>query len=105
MKEESECEFHGDSKKKLESLPLKVKEQFVFAIIQLCNGQTPAGVKSLQGLGQGVKEIRKNGRPAYRCVYTIKNGKVHVLHVFVKSSDGTDSKHEKTIKQRYKGIS
>lgn len=105
MSDESDCQFHGDSKKNLNSLPYEVKERFIFAILQLCNGLTPANTKPLHGLGSGIKEICKNGKPAYRCVYTIKDSVVHILHVFVKTSDGTDSKHEKTIKIRYKAIS
>lgn len=104
MLDECECEFHGDAKKTLESLPFEIKERFIFGIIQLCHGLTPNNVKPLHGLGSGVKEIRKNGKPAYRCVYVIKSGLVHILHVFVKTSGGTDSKHENTIKQRFKAL-
>ncbi len=104
MTDDIECEFHGDSEKTLESLPDAVKERFIFAIIQLSYGLTPSNIKPLHGLGSGVKEIRKNGKPAYRCVYAIKKGVVHILHVFVKTSAGTDSKHEKTIKLRFKAI-
>ncbi|MDT3282992.1 type II toxin-antitoxin system RelE/ParE family toxin [Shewanella scandinavica] len=104
MSDENDCEFHGDSKKKLDSFPYEIKEQFIFAITQLCYGLTPTNIKPLHGLGSGVKEICKNGKPAYRCVYAIKNGIVHILHAFVKTSDGTDSKHENTIKIRYKAI-
>ena len=35
-------------------------------------------------LGDGVIELKINGSPAYRCVYTLKQpGKVIVLHTFV----------------------
>jgi len=49
-------------------------------------------------------EFVQNGKPAYRCVYVVLDDVIHVLHAFVKTSDGTDSKHENTIKERYKNI-
>ncbi|TOA30552.1 hypothetical protein CGK28_24830, partial [Vibrio parahaemolyticus] len=54
--------------------------------------------------GQGVLELKKNGKPAYRLVYVIKKDVIHVLHSFSKTSSGTDKKHEETIKLRYKAL-
>lgn len=104
MHEERETNFIGGSKKELLGLNDEIKEQFIFALMQLNLGLTPKNIDPLNGLGKGVKEIKINGKPAYRCVFVIKNGLVNVLHVFVKTSDGTDSKHEKTVKQRFKMI-
>lgn len=103
---EKEVVFHGDSEKQLREFPRTLLEKTIFSIVQLQHGQK-ASLKSkpMQGLGDGVMEfIIKNGHPAYRCVYVLRDDAVHVLHAFSKTSRGTDSKHEKTIKQRYKNI-
>lgn len=92
--------FHGDSDKELQTFP--EVERFVLSLEQISNDLKPAlKVKPMNGLGKGVKELILNGRPAYRCVYVVIDDVVHVLHAFSKTSDGTDSKHEKTIKKRY----
>ena len=103
---EKKVVFHGDSEKQLRGFPRALLEKTNFSIVQLQHGQeTSLKTKPMQGLGDGVMEfIIKNGHPAYRCVYVLQDDAVHVLHAFSKTSSGTDSKHEKTIKQRYKHI-
>lgn len=58
----------------------------------------------MNGLGKGVFELKKNGKPAYRLVYVIRGDIIHVVHVFSKTSNGTDKKEEDTIKQRVSRI-
>jgi phage-related protein len=95
----------GNTEKDLQSLPKNVIERFVMDFELMMVGEKPLSKsKSMNGLGKGVCELIKNGRPAYRCVYTIKNNVIHVLHVFTKTSDGTDKKHEDKIKLRYKSL-
>ncbi|MGR5373057.1 type II toxin-antitoxin system RelE/ParE family toxin [Photobacterium damselae] len=95
----------GNSEKDLAKLPRSVLERFVMDLDLMCDGESPLSKsKPLNGLGKGVFELVKNGRPAYRCVYTIKNNVIHILHVFSKTSDGTDKKHEETIKLRFKAL-
>lgn len=104
MKERS-IEFHGSSKKKLLEIPEKKREQIVYSLERLRYGLEPAlKTKAMNGLGKGVIELKIDGKPAYRCVYVVSDGVIHVLHVFVKTSDGTDKKHEETIKKRRKDI-
>ena len=102
---EKKVEFVGSSFKDLEAFPDDIKEQFVLSLSFLQYGMEPLlKTKPMKGLGKGVIELKKNGKPAYRCVYTIKDDVVYVLHAFSKTSDGTDSKHEKTVKLRYKSL-
>lgn len=83
----------------------KVQAAFAVDLEMMMNGFKPlSSSKALNGLGKGVFELRKNGRPAYRLVYTIKDGKIYILHVYSKTSDGTPKAHEETIKKRYKSI-
>ncbi len=83
----------------------KVQSAFAVDLDMLMNRLAPlSSSKALNGLGKGVFELRKNGRPAYRLVYTIKDDTVYVLHAYSKTSDGTPKAHEETIKKRYKTI-
>ncbi len=100
-----DVEYHGNTKKELANLPQSVLEKFAQDLDAICDGlERVVDSKTLNGLGQGVKELRKNGKPAYRLVYVILSNVVHILHVFSKTSNGTDKKHEVTIKQRYKNL-
>ena len=52
-------------------------------------------------LGDGVIELKVNGSPAYRCVYTMKKpGQVVVLHTFAKTTNGPDVKNVQLAKKR-----
>lgn len=106
MPQKKEAVFHGNTDEELIGYPLAVKERFVQDLEQILYGRPPnSRSKSMKGLGSGVRELIKNGHPAYRLVYVVKGDYVHILHVFSKTSSGTDSKHEKVIKARYKSIS
>lgn len=97
--------YKGNTEKNLKNFPMEQREKFALDLMRLQYGLQPMlKTKPMQGLGKGVMEICKNGKPAYRVVYVIKDNKVYVLEVFVKTSDKTDSKHEKTIKLRYREI-
>lgn len=97
--------FEGDSEKKLKNFPVDVLEKFVQDLEMMRYGMSPLSrTKPMNGLGKGVLELVKNGRPAYRLIYVISSNVIHVLHAFSKTSDGTDKKHEVTIKQRFARI-
>lgn len=86
-------------------LSRSAQEKFAVDLDMIMNGLQPlSSSKPLNGLGKGVLELKKNGRPAYRCVYVIKNQTVYVLHAFSKTANGTPKSNETTIKQRYKSI-
>lgn len=56
-------------------------------------------------LGDGVIELKVNGSPAYRCVYTMKQpGKVIVLHTFTKTTNGPDVKNVQLAQKRAKKL-
>ncbi|ELI6428068.1 type II toxin-antitoxin system RelE/ParE family toxin [Vibrio harveyi] len=101
-----EIYYVGDTLKSLKALPKDVLQKFAQELHELMDKDTERAVesKSLNGLGSGVRELKKNGRPAYRLVYVIRGNVIHVLHVFTKTSTGTDKKHEETIKKRYKNL-
>jgi len=59
----------------------------------------------ITSLGDGVIELKVNGSPAFRCVYTMKKpGKVVVLHTFAKTTNGPDVKNVQLAKKRAKKL-
>lgn len=97
--------YVGSSEKDLANFPAKEKEKFTQELDMISDGlEQYVKSKSLNGLGNGVRELRRNGRPAYRLVYVIRGDVIHVLHAFSKTSNGTDKKHETTIKARYSNL-
>ena len=88
-----------------EDLSRQAQEKFATDLEMMMNGLKPlSDSKPMNGLGKGVFELKKNGRPAYRCVYVVRNGTIYVLHAFSKTSNGTQKSNETTIKSRYKSI-
>lgn len=56
-------------------------------------------------LGDGLIELKVNGHPAFRCVYTMKRpGKVLVLHTFAKTTNGPDVKNLRLARTRAKSL-
>tara|TARA_Y100000310_G_C20324127_1_gene642157 strand:+ start:363 stop:716 length:354 start_codon:yes stop_codon:yes gene_type:complete len=79
--------------------------RFVTQLEMVSWGATPTQVpKELKHtVGPGAFELKRNGKPAKRCIYVIEEqGKVLVLHVFKKTCDGVDRKNMATAKKRYK---
>lgn len=88
-----------------DDLSRPAQEKFATDLEMIRDGLRPlSDSKPMNGLGKGVLELKKNGRPAYRCVYVIKNGTLYVLHAFSKTSNGTSKANETTIKSRYKAV-
>ncbi|EGQ8122547.1 type II toxin-antitoxin system RelE/ParE family toxin [Vibrio cholerae] len=99
---EKKVRYHGDSEKCLLAFPKQIIECYAQDLEFLRYGLQPLSkVKPMKGLGKGVCELKRNGKPAYRLVYVIVEDVIHVLHAFSKTSDGTDKKHENTIKIRF----
>jgi phage-related protein len=99
-------QFVGGAQKEFATLGSRTaQESFSIDIEMLMDNLRPlSSTKALNGLGKGVVELRRNGRPAYRCVYVVREGTIYVLHVFSKTSDGTQKAREETIKKRFKAI-
>jgi len=102
-----EVTFVGGSEKDLsKSFSKAMLEEVLVEIVRLQNGISPLRkTKPLNGLGKGVLEWTKNGKPAYRLVYVVGKSAIYILHAFSKTSDGTPKSEEDTIKERYKQIS
>lgn len=80
--------------KEYQDLPKEIRNQFLFAQEQISWGLTPElKVAPLGVVGKGVLELKINGRPAYRLVYTLEfKGEVIVLAARRKTCNGPDKK-------------
>lgn len=90
--------------KELTKLPEKIRDQFLVALENISWGLDPGlTVDSLPPVGKGVAELKINGRPAYRLVFTTKfAGKVVVLAARSKTSEGPDQQLIEVAKMRLK---
>lgn len=96
--------YIGGAEKELKTaFPQSVLEEVSVEQSRLQYGLTPLKkTKAMNGLGQGVIEWIKNGKPAYRLIYVVGKDAIYILHAFSKTSNGTQSVEEKTIKLRFK---
>jgi len=93
-------------KKELESLPEKIRDQFLFSLEMVRLGLVPVlPQEKLHAAGDGVMELKINGKPAYRCMYVVrKNGDVVVLHGTTKTAQGQARQLVKTTSLRLKRL-
>jgi phage-related protein len=102
------CEWVGNSKDELSSMPDLVKEEIGFAIWIAQSGGKHPSAKPLKGFGgAGVLEVVSNHHGnTYRGIYTVRfQEALYVLHVFQKKSrrGAATPKHElDLIKSRLK---
>lgn len=82
------------------------REAFLASLEFQCNGLDPLlKFTHLTDVGSGVIELKRNGSPAYRCVYYSKlPGHIVVLHVTAKTTDGSDTQLKRTAKKRLKDV-
>jgi phage-related protein len=52
----------------------------------------------------GTIELRKNGRPAYRCVYKVLPDCILIVHAFKKTCNGPDKKNLHTLELRLSNL-
>ena len=82
------------------------REAFLASLEFQCNGLEPLlKIAHLTDVGSGVIELKRNGSPAYRCVYYSKlPGHIVVLHVTAKTTNGSDAQLKRTAKKRLKDV-
>jgi phage-related protein len=88
----------------LKDLPEPVRNQFLVNLEMVRVGLDPdLSLEHLTSVGQGVIELKINGRPAFRLVYTTKiPGKILVVAARAKTANGVDRKLIGTVKRRLK---
>jgi phage-related protein len=94
------------AEREFKDLPVKIQERFLLDLAAIASGSKPfSSFESLKSVAPGVIELKKNGSPAYRCVYVAKhNDTVYVLHSFTKTTNGVDRKAIGLIAKRYSEI-
>lgn len=101
-----EFDFCPGAEKELKSLPEKHQIAFWHDLHLVAHGMDPTlAIDHLESAGAGVIELKINGRPAFRCVYYNKlPGKVVVVHATTKTTNGSDPKILRLVKQRLKAL-
>jgi phage-related protein len=94
------------ARKEFKDLPFKIQDEFGKDLRKIQSGEeTKLPIKHLSGIGQGIIELKKNGSPAFRCVYVTKYlDTVYVLHSFKKTTNDVDKQAMKVVEQRYKEL-
>ncbi len=94
------------AEKEYKDLPDEVQDDFGKDLRKIQYGQMPIlPITHLDTIGQGVIELKKNGSPAFRCVYVAKYmDAVIVLHSFTKTTNGVDRQAMKVAEQRFKEL-
>jgi phage-related protein len=84
--------FHGDSQRRLQEFPPKVRSDAGYELYRVQDGEEPSDWKPMSTIGSGVREIRlRDEAGAYRVIYLANlDDAVHVLHAFQKRSQKTD---------------
>ncbi|MGP2760202.1 type II toxin-antitoxin system RelE/ParE family toxin [Serratia marcescens] len=92
--------------KELKSIPVDKALAFLHNLRLVAAGIEPElKIEHLKAVAPGVIELKINGSPAYRCVYTTKSpGKVVVLRVFKKTTNGPARKDLDVVRQRLKKL-
>jgi phage-related protein len=98
--------FAPESARKREffELPRAIAIQFALQLEErIALGLNPT--LPIAHLGDGMVELKINGSPAYRCVYTLKKpGEVVVLNTFVKTTNGSDHHNVEKARKRSKDV-
>lgn len=91
-------------KREFQVLPREAYIQFALQLEEkIALGKAPT--MPITHLGDGMIELKINGSPAYRCVYTLKKpGQVVVLNTFVKTTNGPDHHNIEKARKRLKSV-
>ncbi|MFI3137000.1 MAG: type II toxin-antitoxin system RelE/ParE family toxin [Methylococcaceae bacterium] len=94
------------AEREYKDLPDQIQDEFGKDLRRIQYNEEPKlPVTHLDSIGAGVIELRKNGSPAFRCVYIAKyQDMVVVLHSFTKTTNGVDRQAMKIAEQRLKEL-
>lgn len=94
------------AEREYKALPDIVQDEFGKDLRKIQYGQKPVSpITYLDSVGGGVVELKKNGSPAFRCIYVAKYlDTVIVLHSFTKTTNGVDRQALRVAEQRLKEL-
>ena len=98
--------FRGNSLDDLRQFPLNARREAGYQIDRVQNGLEPSDWKPMNGVGQGVKEIRiRDADGAFRVIYLAKLADaVHVLHCFQKKTEKTTEADIELARKRFRAL-
>lgn len=98
--------FSKRVEKDFKALPEKHQVSFLHNLNMVAHGMDPSmKFDHLESAGAGCIELKKNGSPAYRCVYYNKLPcQVVVVLATEKTTNGSDQKILKLVKDRVKKL-
>ncbi len=101
-----EVVFHPDKAvtKELKAVPERQRDRFITSVGLMQKRLAPTcKVKQLQAIDRDVYELIINGSPAWRLIYYVGDkGKIVVLHVTEKTTEGSDRQIANTTELRLK---
>lgn len=99
-------EWVGSSKQDLRDFPPEARQRAGYQLELIQEGDEPYDWKPMEGVGQGVREIRikcKDG--AFRVFYVVNRpDAIYVLHAFRKTTEKTEKRDIELAKARYKSL-
>jgi phage-related protein len=106
MTDPKPVEFRGSSLDDLRAFPLPVRREAGHQLDQVQHGQEPDDWKSMNTIGQGVKEIRiRDAAGAFRVIYVAKLADaIYVLHCFQKKTEKTSKTDLDLAGKRYRDL-
>lgn len=92
--------------KEMQRPPTVKRDRFLDSLTLISQYQEPVcTVSPLGALGPDVYELKENGRPGWRCIYyTGVKGRIYVLHVTEKTTNGVDRQLMATVEIRLKAL-
>jgi phage-related protein len=99
-------EFRGSALEDLRAFPTAARRAAGYQLDQVQRGRDPDDWKPMNGVGQGVKEIRiRDNRGAFRVLYVAKlEDAIYVLHCFQKKTQKTGKRDLELAGQRYRDL-
>ena len=101
----SDVVFSCDAAKKEFNRDLddKTREIFIYSLEMAAHGVNRSA-EPLGMVGAKALQLRRNGKPAKRCVYVVINRKAVILHSYVKKRNDVDKKAMALAARRYKAM-
>ncbi len=105
-REPAELVWEGDSLEVVRGFPQDVRRELGEDIRRVQMGVKPKDGRPMKSIGAGVAELRqRDSNGWYRTIYlSVQQGKLHVLHSFVKKSRSTPKNDLKIAENRLKAV-
>ncbi len=102
----AELVWEGDSLEVVRGFPQEVRKELGEDIRRVQMGEKPKDGRSMTSVGAGVAELRqRDSNGWYRTIYlSVVEGKLHILHSFVKKSRSTPKNDLSVAESRLKAV-